>query len=66
MGRRFQNDLINGINTKAAIHEVGQNSLSDSCKKIGYTGADVDRFLGINTSAVNWLAVSDDVSKVEK
>jgi len=46
--------------------EVGQNSLSDSCKKIGYTGADVDRFLGINTSAVNRLAVSDDVSKVEK
>ena len=33
---------------------------------IGYTGADVDRFLGINTSAVNRLAVSDDVSKVEK
>ena len=32
---------------------------------IGYTGADVDRFLGINTSAVNRLAVSDDVSKVE-
>ena len=35
-------------------------------KIIGYTGADVDRFLGINTSTVNRLAVSDDVSKVEK
>jgi len=65
MGRWFQSDLINGINTKAAIREVGQNSLSDSCKRIGYTGTDVDRFLGINTSAVNRLAVSDDVSKVE-
>ena len=35
-------------------------------KIIGYTGSDVDRFLGINTSIVNRLAVSDDVSKVEK
>jgi hypothetical protein len=35
-------------------------------KNIGETGADVDRFLAINTSAVNRLAVSDDVSKVEK
>jgi len=35
-------------------------------KNIGCTGADVDRFLGINTSTVNRLAVFDDVSKVEK
>ena len=33
---------------------------------IRYTGADVDHFLGINTSTVNRLAVSDYVSKVEK
>jgi putative transposase len=35
-------------------------------KKIGYSGADVARFLGINTSAVNRLAVSDELPEVEK
>ena len=35
-------------------------------KKMGYSGADVARFLGINTSAVNRLAISDDVSKIVK
>ena len=35
-------------------------------KIIGYAGADVGRFLGINTSTVSHLAVSGDVSKVEK
>ena len=35
-------------------------------KKMGYSGADVARFLGINTSAVNRLAVSDELSEVEK
>jgi len=33
---------------------------------MGYSGADVARFLGINTSAVNRLAVSDELSEVEK
>jgi len=35
-------------------------------KKMGYSGADVVRFLGITTSAVNRLAVSDEVPEVEK
>jgi len=35
-------------------------------KKMGYSGADVGHFLGINTSAVNRLAVSDELPKVEK
>jgi predicted transcriptional regulator len=35
-------------------------------KKMGYSGADVARFLGINTSAVNRLAVSDKLPEVEK
>jgi len=35
-------------------------------KKMGYSGADVARFLGINTSAVNRLAVSDEVPEAEK
>jgi len=35
-------------------------------KKMGYSGADVARFLGINTSAVNRLAVSDELTEVEK
>jgi len=38
----------------------------DAVKKMGYSGADVARFLGINTSAVNRLAVSDDSAEVEK
>jgi hypothetical protein len=35
-------------------------------KKMGYSGADVARFLGINTSAVNRLAASDELPEVEK
>jgi len=35
-------------------------------KKMGYSGADVARFLGINTSAVNRLAVSDELPEVVK
>ena len=35
-------------------------------KKMGYSGADVARLLGINTSAVNRLAVSDELPEVEK
>ena len=34
--------------------------------KMGYSGADVARFLGINTSVVNRLAVSDELPEVEK
>jgi len=33
---------------------------------MGYSGADVARFLGITTSAVNRLAVSDELSEVQK
>jgi hypothetical protein len=33
--------------------------------KMGYSGADVARFLGITTSAVNRLAVSDELPEVE-
>jgi len=35
-------------------------------KKLGYSGADVARFLGINTSAVNRLAVSDELPEIAK
>lgn len=34
--------------------------------RMGYSGADVARFLGITTSAVNRLAVSDEVPEMEK
>jgi predicted transcriptional regulator len=33
---------------------------------MGYSGADVARFLGITTSAVNRLSVSDELMEVEK
>jgi putative transposase len=35
-------------------------------RKLGYSGADVARFLGINTSAVNRLAVSDELPEIKK
>ncbi len=35
-------------------------------KKMGYSGADVARFLGITTSAVNRLAVSDALQELDK
>ena len=35
-------------------------------RKMGYSGADVARFLGINTSAVNRLAVSNELPEVAK
>ena len=38
----------------------------DVVKKMGYSGAGAARFLGISTSAVNRLAVSDELSEVEK
>jgi len=37
-----------------------------AARKMGYSGAEVARFLGINTSAVNRLAVSDELPEVEK
>ena len=35
-------------------------------RKMGYSGADVARFLGINTSAVNRLAISDELPEAMK
>ena len=35
-------------------------------RKMGYSGAEVARFLGINTSAVNRLAISDELPETEK
>ena len=35
-------------------------------EKMGYSGADVARFFGITTSAVNRLAVSDELPEVER
>jgi hypothetical protein len=35
-------------------------------KRMGYSGAEVARFLGITTSAVNRLAVCDELPEVEK
>ena len=35
-------------------------------RKMGYSGADVARFLGITTSAVNRLAISDELPEEEK
>jgi len=37
-----------------------------AAKKMGYSGVDVACFLGIKTSAVNPLAVSDELLDVEK
>ena len=37
-----------------------------SVKKMGYSGADVARFLGITTSAVNRLAASTELPEIEE
>jgi len=59
--------LVKGVGSRAAFRiekeaggEVAQSFMSDSGKKGGYSGADVAHFLGINDSAVNRLAVSDE------
>ena len=44
------------------VHEAG----AEIGKKMGYSRAQVARFLGITTSAVNRLAVSDELPEVEK
>jgi hypothetical protein len=33
---------------------------------MGYSGADVERFLGTSTSALNRLAISDELSEIKK
>ena len=38
----------------------------DVVKKMGYSGANGARLLGINTSVVNRLAVSDELPEGEK
>ena len=38
----------------------------NSGKKMGYSGADVARFLAINTFAVNRLAASEELPETEK
>ena len=35
-------------------------------KRMGYSGAEIARFLGITTSAVNRLAASDEFKDMEK
>ena len=35
-------------------------------KKMGYSGADIARYLGVTTSAVNRLTVSEELSDIEK
>jgi hypothetical protein len=62
--RWFQNDLMNGINKKRPFVKSGRIVCQIGVKIIGYIGADVDRFLGIDAFTVNRVAVSGDVSKV--
>jgi len=63
--RRFQNDLTLENKGDEDICITKQASL-DVVKKMGYSGVDVARFLGVNTSAVNRFAVSDESAEVEK
>ena len=58
-------ELCSGLRKREAV-KSRRIFCQIAVKELGYSGADVARFLGINTSAVNRLAVSDELPEVEK
>jgi len=55
-----ESELRSGFRKRKAVKS--RNVLCQiAVKKMDYSGADVARFLGITTSAVNRLAVSDEL-----
>ena len=60
-----ENDLRSGIRKRNVV-KTRRIFCQITIKKMGYSGADVARFLGINTSAANRLAVSDELLEIEK
>jgi REP-associated tyrosine transposase len=60
-----ESDLCSGIRKRAVV-KSRRIFCQIAVKKMGYSGADVARFLGINTSAVNRLAISDELPEIRK
>jgi hypothetical protein len=58
-------ELRSGLRKREAV-KARRIFCQIAAKKMGYSGVDVACFLGINTSAVNQLAVSDELLEVEK
>jgi putative transposase len=58
-------ELLTGSKKKRAV-KCRKIFCQIAVKKMGYSGADVARFLGVTTSAVNRLAVSEKLPDVEK
>lgn len=60
-----QKDLCSGLR-KRNIVKARKLFCQIAVKKMGYSGAEVARFLGVTTSAVNRLAVSKELPEVKK
>ena len=58
-------ELHSGLRKRRVV-KSGKIFCQIAIKKMGYSGADVARFLGINTSAVNRLAASGELTEIEK
>jgi REP-associated tyrosine transposase len=58
-------ELRSGLRNKTVV-KARRMFCQIAVKKMGYSGADVARFLGITTSAVNRLAVSDPLPEIVK
>lgn len=60
-----EKDLPSG-SRKSGVVKARRIFCQIAVKKMGYSGTDVARFLGITTSAVNRLAGSDDLLEIKK
>ena len=58
-------DLVSG-SRKREVVKSRKIFCQIAIKRMGYSGAEVARFLGITTSAANRLAASDKISEIEK
>jgi putative transposase len=58
-------DLCSGTRKKEVVRSR-RIFCQIAVKRMGYSGAEIARFLGITTSAVNRLAVSDELQDLEK
>ena len=58
-------DLRSGLRNKAVVRSR-RIFCQIAVREMGYSGADAARFLGITTSAVNRLAVSDELPEIKK
>ena len=60
-----ENDLRSG-SRKRAVVRAKRVFCQLAVKKIGYSGAEVARFLGVTTSAVNRLANTKELPEVNR